>query len=168
MNSLPSRAFLRNKIMDLRQALFFNDSYSVLKFPISIINVLQVDEVGQVWFMVARPTQHLNEFETEFRARLALYKKGKDFFLNVSGKACIVTDPEEITHVDGLDDASRKLALSSMVLIRMSISDVQYFPTGKPVSRIAPSLPKVNFHPSALVKSLQYVIKDIIPVFQSH
>jgi hypothetical protein len=157
---------LRNRIMDLQQALFFNDSYSVLKFPISIINVSHVDDVGQVWFLVNRPGQNLNEFEKEFRARLAFYKKGKDFYLNVSGKACIVTDPEDVAHAEGIDDETKKLALTSMVLIRMSVTGVQYYSTQKPLQW--PTMPKFNMHPSAFVKSLQDVVKNIIPVFQSH
>lgn len=169
MHSLPRQAFLKNKIMDLRQALFFNDSYSVLKFPISIINVLEVDDVGQIWFMVSRPAQHLNEFEKEFRARLAFYKKGKDFFLNVRGKACIVTDPEEIFNLDGIDAEAKKQAITSMVLIRMSVADVQYFAINKPVQWIRLSVPKkFSYNPSGLVQGLKYIIKDVIPVFQSH
>jgi general stress protein 26 len=154
--------------MDLQQALFFSESDAVLKFPISIINVLQVDEVGQVWFMVNRPSQHLYEFDREFHARLDFYKKGKDYYMHVKGKACIVTDPEEINNAHGLDDKMKHEAATSMVLIRMKISDAQYYPLQKPVIRFKPELPRVNVHPSALVKSLQYVIKDIIPVFQSH
>lgn len=44
----PRRALLQYMIMDLHQALFFTDTQSVLQFPISIINVLQADEVGQL------------------------------------------------------------------------------------------------------------------------
>ena len=168
MLSQPRRMFLQNKIMDLQQALFFNDSQSVLKFPISIINVLQVDDVDQVWFMVNRPAQDLKEFEREFRARLDFYKKGKNYYMHVSGKVCIVNDPEEINNVHVLNDEMRKLASTTMVLIRMKISQTFYYPTKKQAPKLKPAIPKLNLHPSAVVKGLQYIIKDIIPVFQSH
>lgn len=163
---LRNQALLKNKIMDLQQALFFNDSYSVLKFPISIINVLHVDDADQMWFMVSRPSQALNEFEKEFRARLSFYKKGKDFFLDIAGKACLVTDPEEINNAEGIDEENKRLASTSMVLIRMSTMNVKYYVIEKPLQW--PTPPKFSFRPSAFVKSLQDVFKNIIPVFQSH
>jgi len=166
MQALPSQTLLKNKILDLKQALFFNDSYAVLRFPISIINVLHVDDADQIWFMVNRPSQQLSEFEKEFRARLSLYKKGKDFFLDIAGKACLVTDPEEINHADGIDEATKKLAMTSMVLIRMSKRNVKYYVIEKPVQW--PVLPKFTLRPSAFVKSLQDIVKNVIPVFQSH
>jgi general stress protein 26 len=168
MQSLPHPMFLKSKIMDLQQALFFSESYSVLKLPISIINVIKVDEVGQVWFMVNRPSQDLNEFEKEFRAKLAFYKKGKNYFLDVRGKAYTVTDPEEVNNLDGCDGNTKKLATTTMVLIRMSISDIKYFPSGKHDSTMNLAFPKVYMNPSAFVKSLQDIVKNIIPVFQSH
>jgi len=168
MLSQPRRMFLQSKIMDLQQALFYNDSQCVLKFPTSIINVLQVDDVDQVWFMVRRPVQSLNEFEKEFRARLDFYKKGKNYYLHVIGKACVVTDPEEINNVHGLDNETKKLASTSMALIRMKINKTFYYPIKKQAPKLKPAHTKLNLHPSTVVKGLQYIIKDIIPVFQSH
>ena len=163
----PRLMFLQNKIMELQQALFFNESDAVLKLSTSLINVLQVDDADQIWFIVNRPAQNLNEFEKEFRARCDFYKKGKDFYLQVIGKACIVTDPEEINNVHGLDSETKALVSSSMVLIRMKITKTFYYPIKKQAPLQKPVLSKLSLHPSTIVKSLQYIIKDIIPVFQS-
>ena len=168
MLSQPRQAFLQNRIMDLQQALFFYESQSVLKFPTSIINVLQADDVGQIWFLVTRPKQRLTEFDTEFRARLDFYKKGKDYYLHVRGKACIVTDPEEINNIDGLDNDIKQLASTTMVLIRMNIQHTYYYPIKKQAPKVKPAISKFGLQSSTVVKSLQYIIKDIIPVFQSH
>jgi hypothetical protein len=168
MLTQPRRIFLQSRIMDLRQALFYNDSQSVLKFPVSVINVLFVDDVHQVWFMVHRPTQYLNEFEKEFRARLDFYKKGKDYYLQVIGKATVVCDPEELNNVYGLDNETKKLASTSMALIRMKINKTFYYPIRKQPPKAKPANTKLPLHPSAVVKRLQYIIKDIIPVFESH
>lgn len=164
----PRTMFLQRKIMDLQQALFFCDSDAVLKFPVTIINVLQVDEVGQVWFLLNRPAQDLKEFNNVFCAKLDFYKKGKEYYMHVRGKASIVADPEEMNHVHVLDEQTRALANSSMVLIRMKVTDVRYYPAYRNIFNVRPLLPNLNFQPSAFFKSLQYIIKDIIPVFQSH
>lgn len=168
MLSQPRQAFLQKRIMDLQQALFFCESQSILKLPTSIINVLQADDVGQIWFLVSRPHQHLNEYDKEFRAKLDFYKKGKDYYLHVKGKAYIVADPEEINNIEGLGNDAKKLASTSMVLIRMNIHDTFYFPAKKQALKVKPVIPQLRLRSSAVVKSLQYIIKDIIPVFQSH
>lgn len=167
MHFKPHRLFLQEKIMELGQALFFNMSEAVLKFPTSLIQALEVDEVGQVWFMIRRPTQLLSEFERDFEARLEFYKKGKDFYLHVSGRARMVIDPEEINGTVHLPAAVRKHAATDMVLVKLKIKDLQYFPCRKKEKTAHPatrnSLQQLN-----LFKTLQYIVKDIIPVFQSH
>src|SRR5262245_40023162 len=88
--------FLRGKIQELRNALFFSQNTSLLRIATTIVSVIKVDELGQMWFFVPRPLQALHEFDHEFPVKLEFFKKGKDYFLHVSGKAFIVTDPEEI------------------------------------------------------------------------
>jgi hypothetical protein len=169
MLSRPRLAFVQEKIMELQQALFFNKSEAVLKFPTSIINALHVDDVGHVWFMVKRPSQKLSEFEREFFTRLEFYKKGKGFYLHVSGKSRIILDPEEINGAYGLSELIRNEALTTMALIKMKIEETRYYPcnqSASPRQKKEKILPALN--PSAFFKSLQYIVKDIIPVFQSH
>src|SRR5690349_853568 len=91
--------FLSEKVQELRSALFFNTSNAVLKLPTCIITTLKVDEAGQIWFLVHRPEQYLHEFDKEFPARLEYFQKGKRFFLHLSGKAYIITDPEELNEI---------------------------------------------------------------------
>ncbi len=159
-------SFLQEKIMELQQALFFDLGCSVLKFPTSIVNALYVDEIGQVWFFISRPKQHINEFEKEFRSRLDFYKKGKNFYLHLSGKSCIVTDPEEINCIAGLSDEYKQLANSRMVLVRLRADHLFYYPLKEPIdNHHSRALPLQS---SAFIKTLQYIVKDIIPVFQSH
>jgi len=88
--------FLREKIQELKNALFFSENNSVLRMPTTIVSILKVDELGQLWFFTPRPSQALHEFGREFPVRLEFFRKGKGFFLHVTGKAYIVDDPEEI------------------------------------------------------------------------
>src|SRR3981081_3197136 len=82
--------FLKEKIQDINSAIFFNLSEAVLKLPTSIITTLKVDEFGYVWFFLERPRQQLNEFEREFPTRMDYFRKGKDYSLQIMGKAWIV------------------------------------------------------------------------------
>jgi hypothetical protein len=168
MLSQHQRMFLQEKVMELEQALFFNVSQGVLKLPTSIVNALHVDEVGQVWFMVHRPSQRLNEFEREFGGRLEFYKKGKSFFLHAQGRASIVIDPEDINNAFHLPIDIRNQVSTTMVLIKLKITEMHYYPHKVKPVRFVNESPKVYLQPLAIFKTLQYIVKDIIPVFQSH
>jgi general stress protein 26 len=122
--------FLQEKIQDLKNALFFSQNTSLLRITTTIVSVLKVDELGQMWFFVARPQQAITEFDREFPVRLEFFRKGRDFFLHVSGRAFIVTDPEEINGL--VHDDIRELAGNHLVLIRVQMSKADYFETPAP------------------------------------
>ncbi len=164
----PKVAFLQEKIMELKQALFFDLSGAVLKLPTSLTNVLHVDEVGQVWFFISRPSQHVNEFSKSFLSRLDFYKKGKSFYLHLLGKASIINDPEEINNVIGLSDPDKQEAVNRMILVKLKIEDIYYYPVRTALHQPKPYELRTSLPPSAFIKTLQYIVKDIIPVFQSH
>ena len=118
--------FYREKIQELRSALFFNTSNAVLQLPPCIISTLKMDEAGQVWFFVNRPGQYLHEFDKEFPARLNFFRKGKRFFLNLTGKAYIISDPEELNELISVGDDIKQKAMANMVLIKFKIANVHY------------------------------------------
>lgn len=129
--------FLREKINELRSALFFNTGNAVLKLPTCIITTLHMDEAGQVWFFVNRPEQYLHEFDKEFPARLDFFKKGKRFFLHLTGKAYIVSDPEELNELVSVTDDVKQKAISHQVLIKFKISGADYYERTAPGKSIA-------------------------------
>lgn len=161
--------FFRKRIMDLEQALFFNFSQAVLKLPAAVITALDVDELGQVWFIMNRPQQHLHEFEKDFQSRLEFYKKGKDYHIHLAGKSCIIADPEEINCATHLSAGVRALALSTMMLVKFRTERVEYYPhkVNTAVKVISLS-PRSTNSPLAFIKTLPDIFKNIIPVFQSH
>ncbi len=117
--------FLQEKIQDLKNALFFSQNTALLRMATTIVSVLKVDELGQMWFFVPKPQQALHEFDREFPVRLEFFRKGKEFFLHVSGKAFIVTDPEEINSL--MFDDLRELAGNHLVLIKVKMMKADYF-----------------------------------------
>jgi len=87
---------LKNKMIELQSALFFNDSSSIVKLPTHVISEIEIDEEEQIWFVIPKPVQHIDAFDKEIPAKLDFFKKGMEFFVKVSGTAYIVTDREEI------------------------------------------------------------------------
>lgn len=117
--------FLQHKIQDLRSALFYSQNSSLLKISTTIVSILKVDDLGQVWFFVPRPSQALHEFDREFPARLQFFRKGRRFFLHITGKAFIVNDTEEINSL--VYDDIREKATDHLVLIRVKMLKADYF-----------------------------------------
>jgi len=119
--------FLQEKIQDLKNALFFSQNTSLLRMPTTIVTVLKVDELGQMWFFVPKPQQALHEFDREFPVRLEFFRKGRQYFLHVLGKAFIVDDPEEVNNL--VHDDIREQAANHLVLIKVRMSKADYFET---------------------------------------
>jgi general stress protein 26 len=70
----------------------------------------------------------LQEFDHEFPAKLRFFKKGKEYFLHISGKAYIICDPEEIQHLVSLPEDIREGAINhKFVLLKMRIQKAEYF-----------------------------------------
>jgi general stress protein 26 len=126
--------FLQEKIQELRSALFFNTSNAVLKLPTCVVQALKVDEAGQVWFFVNRPEQYLHEFDRAFPSRLNFFKKGKSFYLQITGKAFIVTDPEELNEVVNVTDDVRFKAMNNLVLIKFKIMHAEFYDRSVPTN----------------------------------
>lgn len=121
--------FLQEKIQEIGSAIFFNLSDSVLRFPTSIVSTLKVDDYGFVWFLIQKPIQNLTEFEMEFPVRLDFFRKGKNYFLQVSGKAWVVNDPEEINTLEILPAEAMHPAMNEMVLVKVKIMKADYYET---------------------------------------
>ena len=119
--------FVQDKIQDLNSALFFNLSDAVLKIPTTIISVIKVDEVGQVWFFVQRPRQRVHEFDKEFPSRLDFLRKGKQYSMSITGKACIVSDPEELNGLVSFSEDVKKRALDKLLLVKVKIQQAEYY-----------------------------------------
>jgi len=118
--------FLREKISDIRSALFFSQNNDIVKMPTSIVTVLRVDEEGYIWFFVNRPQQYLDAFEKEFPARLDFFRKGKSYFVQVTGKAYIVNDENTINDLAGLAPHITENAMHELLLMKVKMFNAEY------------------------------------------
>jgi general stress protein 26 len=118
--------FLQEKIKEINSAIFFNLSDAVLKFPTTIVSTLRVDDYGYVWFFVKKPKQNINEFETEFPVRLDYFKKGTEYFLQIMGKAWVITDPEELNLFVSVSDAMKGQDVEDCVLVKVKMMKADF------------------------------------------
>src|SRR5258708_39675624 len=122
--------FIEEKVMDLENALFFSLSDAVLKIPSCVVKVLQADELGQLWFVIPKPSQLIHAFDKTFPVKLDFFRKGRDYYLKIFGKAFLVNDPEEINHLESLHENIKQQArYDETVLIKVQMSHAEYFDT---------------------------------------
>ncbi|MDB5245699.1 MAG: hypothetical protein JWQ40_93 [Segetibacter sp.] len=119
--------FIAEKIEDIRLAIFYCHSNSTLKINNTIIHTYRVDDNGNITFFINRPQQLIREFDQEFPVGLNYFKKGKNCFLNIFGKARIINDPEELAYETDLSPEEINSALTTHILIRVKILKVDFY-----------------------------------------
>src|SRR5215813_8213506 len=88
---------LKSKIMELQSALFFTESKSIVKLPTHVISDVELDSEGSIWFVIPKPSMHIEAFDKEIPAKLDFFKKGTEFFVKVRGTAFLQTEVDSET-----------------------------------------------------------------------
>ena len=117
---------LKSKIMELQSALFFTESASILKLPTHVISDVEMDEEGQIWFVIPCPMQQIEAFEKEIPAKLDFFKKGKDFFVKITGTAFLIADREEVRNNPALSSAMReKMSDEKVIGVKVTVQKTE-------------------------------------------
>jgi hypothetical protein len=117
---------LKSKIMELQSALFFTESSSIVKLPTHVISDVELDNEGQIWFVIPKPAMHLEAYDKEIPAKLDFFKKGMDFFVKVRGVAFLQTDLVEANENTGLSaDMKMRMNDKNVIAVKVAIQDSQ-------------------------------------------
>lgn len=127
MHTDKNLQFIRAKILDTQVALFYCYTNSLLRIHNTIIQTHKVDDDGHIWFFIQRPQQLISQFEREFFVGLKYFRKGRDYSLHISGKARLLTDPEELACENILTADEISKASCTQVLVKVKIQKVEFF-----------------------------------------
>ena len=119
-------AFLKEKIKDIKIALFKSEINSELQLPNNIIQALKVEDDGTIWFLTSCTGDHAKSIDKTFYAYLDFYKKGTECRLQLSGRAPIVEDEQESFLT--MSNYSKSTA-DRLVLVKFKIMQAEYFET---------------------------------------
>jgi hypothetical protein len=115
--------FLRKKLALVNNALMCYMGNSTGALPNDIIALKRIDGEGRLWFGVHLPKKWVSTSTEYFPLRLLFYKKGVDFYIEVSGVAALAkTEEAEATEVS---------AEEGMVLLQMTPSLIEYTETAR-------------------------------------
>ena len=116
--------FLKEKIKDIKIALFKTELNPELQLPNNIIQTLKVEDDGTVWFFTSCNGKHVANINSSFYAYLNYQKKGTGCRLQLSGKACLVKNDD-----DGLFSMCNyaKGSYGKLVLVKIKIMQAEFF-----------------------------------------
>ena len=109
---------LKDRIMELQSALFFNESKSIVKLPTHVISDVELDSEGSIWFVIPKPPMHIEAYDKEIPAKLDFFKKGTDFFVKVRGTAFLQT---EISGELVSAEMHERLASADVILVKVQV-----------------------------------------------
>jgi hypothetical protein len=121
----PHLSFVRERVLEIRSALFFNRAPAPLMLSAAIISAIELDEKGYIKFFISRPEYIVKE-DKRFPAELAFYRQGKPYYMKVGGVAELVTDESEYrkyfeAFINPINNADRRLAL-----VQLKVEHVEY------------------------------------------
>ncbi len=117
-------SFLKEKIKDIKIALFKSELNPELQLPNNIIQTLKVEDDGTIWFFTSCNGNHVKNIDRSFYAYLSYYKKGTNCRLQIGGKATIVeNDNSGLVSMINYSKGS----YGRLVLVKMKIMQAEFF-----------------------------------------
>jgi hypothetical protein len=127
--------FLNQRIYEIGSALFYCMNTTIARIPATIINVLKVDEDGNLYTLIQRPEYKLTEDEMQFPALLKFYKKGKPFFVEVQGCATLLNDNGLLNHLMQWKGSGDALKKENIIIIKLKMENIRYYEWRQPLPR---------------------------------
>ena len=131
---------LGEKMKELENALFVSDARSLSKLPTHIVQIAEVDEEGNAWFIIPRPTQVIESFDKQMPAKLEFFKKGKGFYLKLRGLASIIHSEDLLPRTKIFQELSESFKKKKLVAVKLKMQSAEYFENAPKT----PSNPMVN------------------------
>jgi hypothetical protein len=126
ITNLPGK-LLKRKLSELNSALFFAEGDSLFKLPNHLITEMEINDDGEIRFVIPKPAQDLEAFDKEFPVRLEFFKKGIAYRMKLQGKGAIVEDSLEMEKWLAVSESRQEKARNeAMILIKVMVKHVDY------------------------------------------
>lgn len=122
---------LRDGINSFQKGLFYNLSNQHWGLPNGIAHLLEADDTGCCWFLFHINAEQAAVYEEECPANIRLYEKGREYYIEASGKAVLLRDPEEWTKCSKITYGLAKALRYHGVIVRFRIHEAKVVETGR-------------------------------------
>ena len=114
--------FIKNKLQQIKSAVMYSTNSNTTRLPNDIVEFESVDDDGLLCFSAHIPRHWVKAYELHFPAKLIFYRKGVDYYVEITGTA-VVVNKQDAMH--GAYDNGGKL------LLKMVPYYIEYTETGK-------------------------------------
>ena len=82
--------FIKNKLQQIKSAVMYSTNSNTTRLPNDIVEFESVDDDGLLWFSAHVPRNWEKAYELHFPAKLIFYRKGVDYYVEITGTAVVV------------------------------------------------------------------------------
>jgi hypothetical protein len=82
--------FIKNKLQQIKSAVMYATTSNIVRLPNDIVEFESVDDDGLLWFSAHVPRNWEKAYELHFPAKLIFYRKGVDYYVEITGTAVVV------------------------------------------------------------------------------
>ena len=119
--------FIKNKLQQIKSAVMYSATGNIARLPNDIVEFESVDDDGLLWFSANVPRNWVKAYELHFPAKLLFYRKGVDYYVEITGTA-VVVNKQDVMHGGNLQGGK--------LLLKMVPYYIEYTETGKKRCRI--------------------------------
>jgi hypothetical protein len=114
--------FIKNKLQQIKSAVMYSATGNIARLPNDIVEFESVDDDGLLWFSANVPRNWVKAYELHFPAKLLFYRKGVDYYVEITGTA-VVVNKQDVMHGGNLQGGK--------LLLKMVPYYIEYTETGK-------------------------------------
>ncbi|HVM89448.1 MAG TPA: hypothetical protein VMT76_14775 [Puia sp.] len=127
--------FIQQKIQELNTALFFPETGALFNIPNYLVNNIQTDSEGNIWFIISKPAEYIDPLDRKFHCKLDFFKKGTSYYVKVNGTATIFSTQDNIAPSNEMLSIKKCLENKQMIAVKVEIEKADYFVTPTPETR---------------------------------
>jgi hypothetical protein len=122
---------LKDLMNSFQHALFFNLSDKHWKLPNGVAKLLYADESGCCWFLFHISSDQAALYDQESPAKIRLYEKGRECYVDANGKAVVLTDPQDWAHCPKISYGMAKALRYHGLIVRFKIQHATVTEAGR-------------------------------------
>ena len=115
--------FIKNKLQQIKSAVMYATNSNIVRLPNDIVEFESVDDDGLLWFSAHIPRHWVKAYELHFPAKLIFYRKGIDYYVEITGTAVVVNKQDVMYGENNIHGGK--------LLLKMVPYYIEYTETGK-------------------------------------
>ena len=115
--------FIKNKLQQIKSAVMYSTNSNTARLPNDIVEFESVDDDGLLWFSAHVPRNWEKTYELHFPAKLIFYRKGIDYYVEITGTAVVVNKQDAIHATNNM--------YNGKLLLKIMPYYIEYTETGK-------------------------------------